>query len=167
MDDVEPLHKNRRPLVRSVALPVEAIAAREVVAEGDPVLVDEGLSRGRGERGRGSEGRASATARGGNDLTNVALPPSLPVVSLPPYFPPLHLKASQSPIERIHQQLSRRTELSGPIPPVVSGTDKGRKSKRGVSEREIEGLSAKEENIVREWSTRGRRGKGGKGRENG
>jgi len=102
MDDVEPLHKNRRPLIRSVALPIEAIAAREVVAEGNPVLVDEGLSRGKGETGGGSEGRASATTRGGNDLTNVALPPSLPA-SLPPYFPPLHLKASQSPIERIHQ----------------------------------------------------------------
>lgn len=166
MDDVEPLHKNRRPLVRSVALPVEAIAAREVVAEGDPVLVDEGLSRGKGETGGGCEGRASATARGGNDLTNVALPPSLPA-SPPPYFPPLHLEAGQSPIERIHQQLSRRTKLSGPIPPVVSGTDKGREPKRGVSEREIEGLSAKEANIVREWSTRGQREKGGKGRENG
>ena len=76
---VEPLHKDGGAFSRRMPVLVEAASTGEVVPEGDPVLVDQGLREGGREGGR--EGVSYQT-----HSTHSVFPPSL-LPFLPPCLP--------------------------------------------------------------------------------
>jgi len=78
MHTIEPLHKDGGTFGGRVALVVKTATTSEVVTEGDPVLVDQGLREGEREGGRKRGLAIRAIRRPSRPLNPPSLPPSLP-----------------------------------------------------------------------------------------